>query len=47
MLEISRDEQLLRLKKRDPSKLDRFINEWLPMEEKYFETYRIKEKSTF
>lgn len=36
ILKISREEQLFRLKKRDPELIGRFINEWLPMEDKYF-----------
>jgi uridine kinase len=37
MLVIDRREQLARLEKRSPEMLDRFINEWLPMEDRYFE----------
>ncbi len=39
---ISKKTQLERLEKRDPALLDRFINEWIPMEEKYFGTMGIK-----
>ena len=38
ILKISKDEQLRRLEKRNPRLLERFKNEWLPMEERYFET---------
>ncbi len=38
ILKISKDEQLRRLEKRNPRLVERFKNEWLPMEEKYFET---------
>lgn len=38
ILKISKDEQLRRLEKRNPRLLERFKNEWLPMEDRYFET---------
>ncbi len=37
VLKISKDEQLARLEKRNPALLDRFITDWLPKEEEYFE----------
>lgn len=37
--------QLRRLKERSPKLIDRFMNEWIPMEEKYFNGYNIAEKS--
>ena len=43
-LDINEETKIERLKIRSPEKLDRFINEWIPMENKYFEEYRIKEK---
>lgn len=40
------DERLLRIADRDgQDKLKRFINEWIPMEDKYFNTFRINEHS--
>jgi len=36
-MEINKDEQLKRLKARNPDLLNKFVNEWLPMEKKYFE----------
>ncbi len=43
-LNISEETKIRRLKIRSPEKLDRFINEWIPMENKYFDEYKIKEK---
>lgn len=44
--EISKEEQKKRILKRNgPEKLDRFLNEWIPKENTYFKTYKIKEKS--
>lgn len=43
-IEIDNETQLKRLKKRSPEKLERFINEWIPMEKRYFEKFNIKEK---
>lgn len=43
--EISREEQLERILKRNGSSmLERFVNEWIPMENQYFEHYNIKTK---
>lgn len=36
VLEISEEEQLSRLEKRNPALLDRFITDWLPKEQDYF-----------
>jgi len=44
-LEIDPEEQHRRLFERDPGKFDRFINEWIPAENKYFEEFQIKERS--
>lgn len=46
-LDISQDLQKARLEKRSPSLIDRFLKEWIPMEELYFSTYSIKEKSDY
>ena len=44
--EISKEEQKKRILKRNgPEMLDRFLNEWIPKENAYFEAYKIKEKS--
>ena len=44
--EIEKEEQEARILKRNGAEmLKRFQNEWIPMENKYFETYKIKEKS--
>lgn len=46
-LEIDNDEQLSRLTKRNAKLIDRFINEWLPMEQKYFDAFGIKDKADY
>ena len=44
--EISPEEQVERIRKRNGEKmLKRFVEEWIPRENQYFETYKIKEKS--
>lgn len=43
-LDIPPDEQIARIKKRSPEKLDDFINKWIPLEEKYFDFYKIKDR---
>jgi len=43
-MKLDVNEQHRRLEKRDPFLLQRFINEWLPMENRYFEHFRISEK---
>lgn len=45
--EISKDEQIRRLKKRNPRLLDKFIHEWLPLEEVYFQKEEIKHISDY
>ena len=44
-LDISPEEQLTRLEKRNPKLMDQFINQWIPMEEKYFDHYHIRENT--
>jgi len=45
-LDVAYEEQLRRIENRDGAELlQRFIHEWLPMEEKYFKGMRIKEKA--
>lgn len=36
LLDVSPSDQLIRLKKRCPKLIDKFIKEWLPLEEAYF-----------
>lgn len=43
--DVDRDEQIRRLEKRCPEKLDDFLNKWIVMEERYFSHYRIKDKA--
>jgi uridine kinase len=43
-LQIDKDEQKRRLLRRGAGLYDRFVNEWLPMEEKYFKEFGIMEK---
>lgn len=44
--EITKEEQQKRILKRNGEKMmKRFENEWIPKENQYFETYKIKEKS--
>lgn len=42
-MDVSEETQLARLEKRSPALLHRFRNEWIPMEEKYFNELKIKE----
>lgn len=37
--------QLKRLEKRDPDKVKMFVSRWIPFEEKYFNTLKIREKA--
>lgn len=46
-LDITEETKIDRLRKRSPEKLERFINDWIPKENQYFETYKIKEKCDF
>lgn len=41
-LDISPEEQKKRLAARNPEKLNRFLTEWIPMEQSYFEKFHIK-----
>lgn len=43
-LTINKEEQLSRLKKRNPSMLNNFIQRWIPLEEMYFNTFSIQDK---
>lgn len=44
-MEVDSCEQLRRIKLRSPDKYERFVNEWIPAENRYFEKDNIKEKS--
>lgn len=44
-LEVDEKKQKERLAARDPEKLERFITEWIPKENAYFETFRIKDNA--
>ena len=46
-LDISDETKIKRLKIRSPEKIQRFLNEWIPMENKYFDEYKIKENCDF
>lgn len=43
-LTVNKDEQLSRLKKRNPKMLNNFIQRWIPLEETYFNTFSIQDK---
>lgn len=42
-LTIDESLQIERLQKRNPQLINRFINDWIPKEEIYFETFKIKD----
>lgn len=44
-LTINADLQIQRLKQRNPEKLEMFINRWIPLEEKYFQTYHLEKQA--
>lgn len=44
-LDISSEEQKKRILLRNPDKTERFFSEWIPMENRYFDFYKIKEKA--
>ena len=46
-LSLDETEQRARLAERSPRLLDRFINEWIPMERAYFDAFKIAEKCDF
>lgn len=43
-VDVDKAEQLHRLEKRNAKLMNRFLNEWLPMEEKYFEAFSVKDR---
>lgn len=44
-VDIAKDEQIKRLTKRNPNVVDKFLSMWVPFENNYFESLKIKEKS--
>ena len=44
VLDIDEDLQLERLEKRNPNKIEAFKEKWIPLENKYFDYYKIMEK---
>ena len=44
-VDIDKDEQVKRLTKRNPDVVDKFLSMWVPFENNYFESLKIKEKS--
>ena len=44
-VDIDKDEQVKRLTKRNPDVVDKFLAMWVPFENNYFESLKIKEKS--
>ena len=43
-LTVNKDEQIERLRKRNPKMLNNFIQQWIPLEEAYFNTFSIQDK---
>lgn len=43
-LTVNKDEQIERLRKRNPKMLNNFIQRWIPLEEAYFNTFSIQDK---
>lgn len=44
-LDIASEEQKKRILLRNPDKAERFLSEWIPMENRYFDFFRIKDKA--
>lgn len=42
-LEVEEEEQLRRIARRAPEKLDAFVNRWIPLEKNYFQAYDIRQ----
>lgn len=47
LLSIDRDEQIKRLEKRSPEKLDAFISKWIPLEDEYFTECDVASRSDY
>ena len=43
-LTLNKEEQIERLKKRNPNMLNNFIQRWIPLEELYFNAFSIQDK---
>ncbi|MCP1103385.1 uridine kinase family protein [Aequitasia blattaphilus] len=43
-LDIPKEEQKERIRRRNPEEYETFISRWIPMEEKYFNEFKIKDK---
>ena len=43
-LTLNKEEQIERLKKRNPNMLNNFIQRWIPLEEHYFNAFSIQDK---
>lgn len=43
-LTLQKEEQFKRLQKRNPNMLNNFIQQWIPLEEKYFDTFQIQKQ---
>lgn len=41
-MDVDKEKQLERIKKRNPDKIEQFIKLWIPYEEKYFDTYNVR-----
>ena len=46
-MKVAQGEQLRRIKLRSPDLYERFVNEWFPRENKYFEEFKIADKCDF
>jgi len=44
-IDITRKIQLERIKNRDSNKYERFVSEWIPLEDKYFGRYELRNES--
>ena len=42
--DITKEQQLMRLRQRNPQQLKNFLNIWIPREEKYFDFYNVMEE---
>ena len=44
-LSVDEEEQLRRIARRAPEKLQAFVDRWIPLEKNYFEAYDIKDRA--
>ncbi len=47
LLTVDSSEQIRRLRLRSPERIDAFLSKWIPMENDYFESFRIAEKADY